>query len=118
MKRIFNCTGITIPLPGRWQVEVWWCPRGAVIPPHTHPHVISHIAMLAGRMRWRVGSEVREVCGPFRRRQTNGRLAWSAYRVEEETVHGATVTGLFGLFLNLERWTGKKTSAATDLRLV
>ena len=117
IKRIFSCTGFKIPLPGRYQIEVWYCPKGAVIPPHVHMEVNSFIWMIAGRMRWRVGNQEREVSGPLRHRKSNGDLALSAYRVTPRMPHGATVTGLFGLFLNLERWNGPKTSAASDIEM-
>ena len=30
LQRRFGCTGLRIPLPGPWQVELWLAPRGAV----------------------------------------------------------------------------------------
>jgi len=78
-------------------------------------NVSSFIWMVAGRMKWRVNNQEREVRGPVRLRKSNHHPALSAYKVEPRMKHGATVTGLFGLFINLEKWTGPKTSAATDI---
>ena len=115
IQHIFKCTGFTIPLPGRYQLEIWWCPRGAEIPVHVHLNVSSWIWMVAGRMRWIVNHKEREVSGPLRHRNSNHHLALSAYKVPPRMPHGATVTGLFGLFINFERWNGPKASAATDI---
>jgi hypothetical protein len=115
--RRFNCTGLRIPLPGAWQLELWWCPRGAVIPMHRHPHVESVLVFLAGGMVF-----TREKVQPdgtvvpksreFTIRDTFRRLV-----VPPTCSHGASVVGRFLLFANLERCTGPKTSAATDLEL-
>jgi len=118
MTKAFGCTGLKIPLPGRWQLEFWYCPGGAEIPLHVHERVAGWIWLLAGKMKWQVNDRVREVKGLFRRRQTNGDLALSAQKIDRGVVHGGEVTGRFGLFVNVERWIGQKKSAADDLVLV
>ena len=102
LQRRFGCTGLRIPLPGAWQVELWWCPKGSEITPHVHPSIDSTLVFLGGRMRWRRGSQ---------RREFTARDMFRAFRVPRDCVHSAQTTGRFGLFLNLERWTGPKTSA-------
>ena len=113
INRRFNCTGLRIPLPGPWQLELWWCPRGAVIPMHCHPNVESMLVFLAGKMRWRFQIGETSVIERV--------MTWSnfmkGYCVPPNADHGAEVTGRFGLFANLEYWSGPKTSAATDLEL-
>lgn len=111
--RRFNCTGLRIPLPGAWQLELWWCPRGAVIPMHRHPHVESVLVFLGGEMLWnREWSDGKGLGRTFRARDF-----LRAFDVSSDCAHGAKVTGRFGLFANLERWTGPKTSAAIDLEI-
>ena len=124
INRRFNCTGLRIPLPGPWQLELWWCPRGAVIPMHRHPHVESVLVFLGGRMLWKRVEEYicQSMAGPYKFPLESSRrfgfgdvFRW--FRVPANESHGATVIGRFGLFANLERWTGPKTSAAQDLEL-
>lgn len=40
-----------------------------------------------------------------------------SFAVGPNVVHGAITVGWFGLFANLERWTGVKSSAAVDLEM-
>ena len=110
LQRRFGCTGLRIPLPGPWQVELWLAPRGAVIPPHTHPHIVSRLVFLAGRMGWQRGAVSREF---------NWRDFGRSFLVPPDCVHGAVTLGAFGLFLNLEHWLpgAAKTSAAVDLEM-
>jgi hypothetical protein len=104
----FGCTGLKIPLPGRWQAELWLAPSGCEIPDHTHPHIQSHLMFLAGAMVWRMAGRMKR-CG--------WRETFRVFRVPPGCIHGATTLGRFGLFLNVERWTGPKSSAARDLIL-
>lgn len=110
IRRRFGCTGLRLRLWKRTQVELWYAPRGTVIPPHTHPHIVSRLTFLLGRMRWRAGDRESEFgvldCG-------------RTFAVPPDCVHGATTTGRFGLFLNFERWVPgvPMTSAAEDLQL-
>lgn len=118
MIRFQNCRGFRLFKFGCHQAELWICPKGEVIPTHTHPNVVSRIVGLFGRMRWTVGDRTRNITGCFRRRETNGRLALAAMKVGAETPHGATITGRLGIFLNLEQWINgtSPTSAATDFQ--
>ena len=50
--RKFGCTGLAIALPGPWQLEVWFCPPGTVIPMHVHDRIQSFLVFLGGRMIW------------------------------------------------------------------
>jgi len=106
IQRRFGCTGLRIPLPGRWQAELWLAPRGCVIPPHVHPRIDSRLVFLGGGMRWWLGHRFVDL---------GWRDALKAWRVPAYQTHGAETTGPFGLFLNLERWMGPKTSAAENL---
>ena len=107
LRHIFGCHGITLALPGPWQLEIWFCPRGSLISMHVHRHVESVLVFLGGRMWWSMG----ERRGRLFRWRDFGR----AFRVGANVPHGAYTKGWFGLFANLERWHGPKTSAAIDL---
>ena len=106
--RRFGCTGVRLPLPGRWQLELWLAPRGVVIPAHTHPHIQSRLIFLGGCMRWQRGSVFRTF---------DWRHIGRSFAVAADVVHGAVTLGRFGLFANLERWVGPKSSAAVDLEI-
>lgn len=97
-----NCRGFRLPLGRGWQIELWHCPRGTVIPLHVHRHVAGWILNLWGKVRWRVGDKARVVWGPVRRRVTAGHLALAAHAIPAGIEHGAEVLGPSAWFLNLE----------------
>ena len=103
--RFQRCLGVRLLRLGRWQVELWLCPRGEVIPPHTHQYFDGRLVFLAGSMLWTLAGQTREV---------GWRDVLRCWRVPAGTNHGATVTGRFGVFLNIEQWQGVPSSAATD----
>lgn len=103
--RFQNCRGWTLLRAWRWQVELWWCPRGECIPAHTHQQFDGRLVFLGGRMRWLLG---------HRSRLVTWRDVLRSWSVPAGAVHGAEVVGGFGLFLNIERWHGTPTSAAVD----
>lgn len=97
-----QCRGFRLPLGRRWQLEVWHCPEGTVIPGHTHWWLDGWILCLWGRMRWRVGEKTRDVCGPVRLRRSGG-IGLAAAPIPAGCPHAASVLGRRGVFLNLER---------------
>lgn len=103
--RFHRCVGFRLLRLLRWQVELWCCPAGEIIPPHVHSQFDGRLVFLGGSMRWTLGDRVRD-------------LSWSdfgkSWSVPVGTVHGARVLGRFGIFLNIERWSGEPTSAAED----
>lgn len=104
----FGCHGLSIRLPGPWQLEVWFCPSGSIIPCHFHSHIQSLLIFLGGRMLWQRDGVARLF---------TWRDIGRAIRVPALVRHGAHTLGMFGLFVNLERWNTTKTSAAIDLEL-
>lgn len=108
MIRFQNCRGVRLFRLGSWQAEVWYCPAGEVIPPHHHEHIDSRIVYLAGQMIFVRDSAVKLM--------SRWRDRFKFLRVRPNQLHYAAVTGRFGLFLNLEHWTGKPTSAAVDFQ--
>lgn len=103
--RFNRCLGFRLLRVLRWQVELWWCPAGEVIPTHVHSQFDGRLVFLGGSMRWAMDGRARN-------------LSWSdvgrSWRVPAGVRHGAEVTGWFGLFLNIEAWSGQPTSAAVD----
>lgn len=105
--RFQNIFGVRLFRVGRFQAELWLCPRGEKIPEHAHDKMDSRITFLGGAMI-------------FTRDKKSIPLDWRrigrSFKVRAGQAHGAEVTGRFGLFLNLERWTTAPSSAATDFR--
>lgn len=91
------------------QVELWFCPKGERIPLHFHEAIDSHLVFLFGRMFWTSDGRSKE-------------LSWRNFLfnwiIPANVAHGAVVTGLCGVFMNIEKWTAEPTSAAKDIKLV
>jgi hypothetical protein len=102
--RFQRCVGIKFFRLWRWQLEVWFCPRGEVIPLHSHQQCDSRITHWWGNVEWMLGD----------RRRTLGsqNVGWTRH-VPAGHVHGAKCH-TFSVFSNLEIWTGQPTSAAVD----
>ena len=119
-----KAVGFRVPLWNHWQIEIWFCPKGDVIPAHRHQHIHSFILQIWGRMRWTVNATTREVCGPLRRRESNARLALAAAPIPAGTAHAAEALS-FCVFVNIERQSSvlgaqcsEMVSAAQDFQLV
>lgn len=102
-----KCRGFKLFRWGRWQAELWFCPAGEIIPIHWHKYIDSELVFLGGKMHWEM---------PPRAKDVGWRDIGRHWSVHAGTPHGATVTGLFGLFLNIEQWLEGEppTSAARD----
>lgn len=100
-----RCIGLILIRIGTRQLELWFCPRGEVIEPHSHPHIDSTLIILGGEMDGDINGR-------------RGKTGWydflRRFKIPAGTVHSAVVTGRFCLFANYERWVGKPTSAAID----
>lgn len=104
--RFQRCIGIKLFRLFRWQLEVWFCPKGEVIPLHTHEQCDSRITHWYGNVEWMLGNRRRTLC--------NRNLGWTR-SVPAGHVHGAKCH-TFAVFSNLEMWRGKPSSAAVDFQ--
>lgn len=105
IKRHNGCRGLTLWRWGRFQIELWFAPKGEVIEPHIHSRIDSSIVFLVGSMVGTIGGKT-------------GLLEWPAdcfrrFNVPAGVKHSATITA-FCMFANVERWKGDVTSAADD----
>lgn len=110
--------GLRFPIWPGYQLEIWYCPRGTKVPQHIHQTLDSFIVYLLGRMRVTVEDKTRTVCGPFRRRESTGKLTWAVRYIPAGVRHCAEVIGSFAVFINIERCHGERVSAAKDFVLV
>lgn len=114
IERFGKAVGFRLPLWRGRQAELWFLPRGAVVPPHVHRTIDSFIVYLLGRMRVTVGHTTREVCGPLRKRASTGRWILAVKHIPRGVRHCAEVVGSFAVFVNFEKCYGERTSAAAD----
>lgn len=110
--------GLRFPVWPGIQAEIFYCPRGVKVPMHFHETIDSFIVYLLGRMRVTVEAKTREVCGPFRRRESTGKLTWAVRYIPAGVRHCAEVIGSFAVFVNIERCHGKRVSASKDFVIV
>jgi quercetin dioxygenase-like cupin family protein len=103
--RFQRSLGIRIFRFGKVQAELWLCPKGERLPAHRHAKMESRITFVAGRMLFT--RDDRTI--PLGLGQT-----LRTFKVAAGQAHSAIVTGLFGIFLNVESWTERPTSAAHD----
>ena len=114
IERYGPARGLRIPFWKGWQAEFWFCPRGAVIPPHIHEHIDSFIVYFLGRMKVTVENKTRVVFGPFRKRESNGKWVLATRYIPAGTRHCAEVLGSFALFANIEHCHAGACSASRD----
>ena len=118
IERFGNARGLRIPFWKGWQLELWYCPKGAVVPPHVHKTIDSFIVYLLGTMKVTVDHTTRIVFGPVRRRESTGKLIPATRFIPAGVRHCAEVLGRFAVFVNIEHCLSKKVSASRDFVLV
>lgn len=105
MRKHNRCRGIRLWKWNSFQIEVWFCPKDEEIEPHIHERIDSKIILLFGYMTGKIA-------------ETRGCVkVFQSYPVLAGTSHSA-VTSTFCIFMNVERWQGKPTSAAEDFTAV
>ncbi len=104
IQRFQRCIGIKLFRIGSYQLEAWCCPTGEVIPAHRHESFSSRIIHILGRMSWTMGAKSKSV--------STWHCGWS--KPVPAGVDHSAVAHSFSVFLNLERWHSKPTSAAID----
>ena len=98
-------TGMRLLRIGRYQVELWWCPKGVKIPYHVHNLCDSWIIHLFGKTLWSMMDRCKIVTLP----------GWN--RVIPAGVPHALQALTFCAFLNVETWTSIPSSASVDFHL-
>ncbi len=72
---------------------------------HAHARMASRIMFIAGKMVFRKDDRAIDL---------GAAQTFRSFPIAAGQLHGATVTGRFGIFLNLETWNSIPTSAAHD----
>jgi hypothetical protein len=116
LRRYESCIGLSLPAIGRWKLEVWFAPPGYKIAPHTHDLEDIKLILLFGHnvrfYRQKKGSNRLETV--LARFSNIGRL----FNIRAGDLHYFTVSDWPLVFLNIEHWHCKPTSACEDFNLV
>lgn len=115
IKRYESCIGLSLPAIGRWKIEFWYAAPGYSIRPHIHPREDIKLCLLFGH-------NVR-----FHRKKSGYLLGESflarfkdigkMFTINAWDEHSFEVSNWPLLFMNIEKWSVKPTSAAEDFVL-
>lgn len=109
-----KCWILSFSSIGRWKLELVYCPPNYEIQPHTHNQQDIKLIFLFGH-------NIR-----FFRQRPNGKLIsflarirhiGKVFTIRANDIHYFNVSRWPLLFLNIERWKTKPSSAAIDLQL-
>ncbi len=103
----YNCKGYKLMRIANLQLELWICPPRCMIPCHTHPDLDSFIMHIWGRAYFT--RKLRVKIMPFF-------SFFRIYSVPRNIIHGFRNFNNWFIFLNIERWYSKPTSAAINLK--
>lgn len=112
IRRYESCIGLSLPSIGRWKLELWFAPSGYQIQPHSHDNVDIWLYLLFGE----------RICF-FRRRKND--TNWQEFQgrwyhigrrftIRRGVLHYFHVSRFPLIFLNVEKWYSKPTSASED----
>ncbi len=105
--KVQDVTGILLYRKGPFQVEMFACPEGTIIPEHTHPNVDTVQVYVGGNIIFThsglytyPADGVRAMDGPLRCANRRGHLL----RVRPDDRHGAVVGKGGGVFMAVQHW--------------
>lgn len=108
IERHNRCIGIKLFRYGKFQLELWFAPRGEMIEPHCHPHIDCSLTFLWGSIVGTIGNKT----GPVSYRDI-----LRSFSIPAGVTHSAEVKSAFCLFLNWEKWKSETvTSASIDFQ--
>jgi hypothetical protein len=111
--RYEKAIGLSFPAIRNFKIEIWYLPKNYEIKPHSHPNIHLSIFFLFGNNIWFLKRKGERVCAKLNK-------WWNIFRrftVDQGNVHWFKNDGRFPLiFLNLERWSSKPTSASQDIK--
>lgn len=104
----YYCHGVIIPLLGRRQLELWFCPPGSYVPKHIHPDIDSFIVHIWGKVT---------VYKEQKQRELPIFSLFKSFKIPALISHGFTSYNNWFVFLNIEKWRPgiSKTTAAQNI---
>lgn len=108
VKRYESCVGLSLPALGKWKIEFWFASSGYEIKPHTHPDLDIKLMFIFGH-----NTTFYRDRGAMRAQKL---VKWwnigKTFTILRGDSHHFTVSKWPLLFMNIERWYKKPTSAA------
>lgn len=113
-KQFESCFGLSFPAIGKWKIELWYAPSGYSIREHTHNQEDIKLIFLFGH-------NVK-----FHRRKWGAYLGDSfmakfkhigkVFTINAGDAHYFEVSDWPLIFMNIEKWKSKPTSASQDMQ--
>jgi hypothetical protein len=122
-----SCIGLTLFRLWRWNVELWYCPKGYRIKPHSHPNEHIELMFIYGRttfyriIKWTTHTVFGDVYGDH---VQHYKPKWyhvgRTFSVKPGIVHYFEVSDRPLIFINFATFTKghKPTSASVDFKEV
>lgn len=116
IKHYESCIGLSLPSIGRWKIEFWWAPPGYSIKPHTHDNEDIELFFLFGHNCRFHRLEKGHLLGEsfLARFKHFGKH----FSIRAGTIHSFDVSNWPLLFMNIEKWHTKPTSASEDIHYI
>lgn len=107
VSKVEDVTCMLIYRKGQFQVQMFACPAGTIIPEHRHPNVDTVQVYVGGNIVFTQNGkytfrpdELREMSGPLRCANKRGHIM----RVRPDEKHGAVVGTGGGIFMAVQHW--------------
>lgn len=116
LRKFESCRGLSFPSIGKWKIEIWYAPSGYTIREHTHNNEDIKLVLLFGHDV--VFHRVRNTKYSSRKISFLAKL-WhigKSFSIRAGDSHWFEVSRFPLVFLNIERWHTKPTSACEDLQ--
>lgn len=117
-----KCVGLTLWRFGRRNVEIWYCPRGYEIKPHSHPNERIELMYIFGKTTFFRRKPDYNFAGYWLPQEESFKPKWyhifRCFTVDYGQIHWFKVSNLPLIFINFSKfWQGyKPTSAAIDFK--
>lgn len=107
--------GITVWEKYPFKIQVWIAPPNFNVPDHCHPNIDSIVVHLEGEIYLRVNGNDFITPEIIKRLELKGdSIDGKHFHIKPGMVHGFSTGPNGGVFMNIEKWTGKMTSAELD----
>jgi hypothetical protein len=114
IERYERCLVLSLPAFGKYKIEFVYAPRGYEIAPHTHSHQDIKLIFLFGHnIRFYRKRPLKELVTFWARFSNIGK----SFTILANDIHYFKVSNWPLVFMNIEKWHIKPTSAAKDLQL-
>ena len=112
-----QCVGISLPAIGRYKIELWWCPSGYKIIPHSHDNQDIELCFLFGHDTTFYRKKQEELFSDSYTPNWPKDIG-KVFTISAGTIHWFEVSKWPLVFINFEKWKPgiKPTSASVDFK--